>query len=341
MAGSENQKLKLLHLYKILLEETDEDHPLTTPQILERLAAKGIRAERKSIYADLDALQEVFDVDIVRSGRKGCYIASRDFDLAELKMMTDSVLSSRFITQTRTTELVEKIRGLASRYQRRQLTGRLYVADRVKSMNASVYNSVDTIASAISGDRKISFRYFTYDWRKEKQYHHDGEQIVVSPFELVWDNEFYYLVAFADGTKSLRHYRVDRMENIRTQTKQPREGREAFAGAKVQTYSKRMFSMYSGEEVNVTLRFANQLSGVVIDRFGKDVILAPDGEGHFRMSATVAVSPQFYGWLFGLGADAQILAPADVREAYKDMLARVAAQYGEPTSCTAPSGTRR
>ena len=327
MAGTENQKYKLFYLYRILMEETDEDHVLTTPQLIQKLEEKGIKAERKSIYADLDALRREFGVDIIDVGRGGHYVGERTFQFPEVKLLADSVLSSRFITEEKTVELVQKLRTLSSRHQAKQLTDRMFVADRVKAMNRSVYYSVDTIASAIDAGCKVSFRYFSYDASKQKQYHHGGEHIPVSPYDLVWDNEYYYLVAYDGAEQKIKHYRVDRMEQIQVLEDDPREGEDVYAKANVRSYSKRMFSMFSGEETVVTMRFANSLAGVVIDRFGQDVILAPDGEGHFRFSAAVSVSPQFYGWLFGLGPDAVILAPEDVRSGYADMLRDIAKAY--------------
>ena len=328
MAGSENQKFKLLYLYQILMEETDEEHALTTPQLIEKLAAKGIKAERKSIYADLTALKEEFGVDIIDVGRGGHYIGSRTFEFPEVKLLADSVLSSRFITERKTVELVEKLKTLASSHQAKQLTGRMFVADRVKSMNSSVYYSVDTIASAIEAGCKVSFKYFGYDAKKEKQYHHDGQAVSVSPYDLVWDNEYYYLVAYDSADQKIKHYRIDRMERIKVLEKEKREGAKEYKDADVRSYSKRMFSMFSGEEQQVTLRFAERLANVVIDRFGKDVILAPDGEGFFRVSVTVFCSPQFFAWLFGLGSGVQILAPETVKKDYVQTLRDVLGQYG-------------
>ena len=327
MAGSENQKYKLLYLYKILMEETDEDHVLTTPQLIEKLAAKGIRAERKSIYADLEALRNEFGVDIVDVGRGGHYVGQRTFEFPEVKLLADSVLSSRFITERKTVELVEKLKTLASTHQARQLTGRMFVADRVKSMNSSVYYSVDTIASAIDSGCKVSFRYFTFNAAKEKQYHHDGQAVSVSPYDLVWDNEYYYLIAYDGADRKIKHYRIDRMERIKVLGNEKREGADLYDKADVRSYSKRMFSMFAGEETAVTLRFADKLAAVCIDRFGKDVIVSPDGEGHSRVNVRVFVSPQFYGWLFGLGPDVQILAPEAVRTEYTKRLKEVQAQY--------------
>ena len=188
---------------------------------------------------------------------------------------------------------------------------------------------MDTIASAIDAECKVSFRYYGYDAKKEKRYHHDGQAIEVSPYDLVWDNEYYYLVAYDGADRKIKHYRIDRMERIRVLEKEKRDGAKAYKEADVRSYSKRMFSMFSGEEQQVTLRFSDHLANVVIDRFGKDVILAPDGEGHFRVSVTVFVSPQFFAWLFGLGTDAEILAPKAVREAYAEKLSEVFRQYGQ------------
>jgi len=327
MARSANQKLKILYLMQALLENTDEAHPMTVAEIIEYLASYDIKAERKSIYDDLEALR-VFGLDIiaVNGGRSGYCIGERDFQLPELKLLVDSVQSSKFIPEAKSLELIKKIEQLAGKHEAQLLQRQVVVRDRVKSMNESVYYNVDEISGAINTDKRIKFRYFGYSVTKQRLYHRNGEYYEASPFALVWDNENYYLKAWDEPEGKFKTYRVDKMSNISAVDK-PRAGKAAFAKTDVAAHAKSVFGMFDGEEQNVRMRFANYLAGAVIDRFGSEPILAPDGDGHFTVNLKVVVSSQFYGWVFGFGADAEILGPEHVRSAMADALAGAAALY--------------
>lgn len=328
MARSSYQKLKPLYIMKYLLQNTDEDHPVTVNQIISFLDSQGISAERKSIYSDIEALQ-YFGLDIVQagSGRScGYYVAHRDFELPELKLLVDSVQSSKFITHKKTLSLIRKIEGLASVHDARLLQRQVYVRNRVKSMNESVYYNVDEISDAISRDRSISFRYFEYTVGKERRFRRGGDRYQVSPFALMWDDENYYMLAWDTAAARLKHYRVDKMTGILV-TEVPRQGREAFEQVDMSAYGQKVFGMFTGEERTVRLRFAAHLAGAVIDRFGKDVILTAEDGDHFTVSVSVAVSPQFYAWLFGFGGEVEILGPEEVRRGMHDRAAQVAALY--------------
>ncbi|MBR5502152.1 MAG: WYL domain-containing protein [Oscillospiraceae bacterium] len=327
MARSSNQKLKLLHLLQIFSQQTDEAHPLTLQQLQEQLAARGVSAERKSLYDDMDALRSFgFDIMVNRGRTTGYYMGSRDFQLPELKLLVDSVQSSKFITEKKTLELIKKIEGLASVYDAQLLQRQVYVRGRVKSMNESVYYSVDEISAAIAQDRMLSFQYFRYDLNKQRQLRHDGAQYAVSPFALMWDHENYYLLAYDADAGVLKHYRVDRMTALH-QLPEKRQGAEAFAAVDMSSYTKKIFGMFTGEEQQVKLRFENRLVDVVLDRFGKDVMIIPDGDGHFTVNISVAVSEQFYGWLLGFGTSAELVAPAAVRSDFAKRLQAVSAMY--------------
>ena len=328
MSRSAGQKLKLLYLMDYLLRSSDAEHPVTVKQMIDHLAAQGIRAERKSIYDDIEALR-LYGLDIEQTSRGklfGYYVASRRFELPELKLLVDSVQSSKFITQRKTNALIRKIETLASRYDAQRLQRQVYVANRVKTMNESIYYNVDAIHAGISEDRKIRFRYFEYTVTKERRYRRDGAYYVVSPYALMWDNENYYLVAYDGGTQSIRHYRVDKMTNIAA-TDEPRDGADAYREQDMALYSRKVFGMFSGAEQRVTLRFANHLVSAVLDRLGQDVSIVPDGDGHFTVSADVAVSPQFFAWVCGFGSEAQIVAPENVVEQMRRHVADIAALY--------------
>ena len=324
MAKSANQKLKLLILKDYLLRNSDEKHPVTIPQIIEELGRYDIKAERKSLYDDLEALR-VYGLDIVQS-RGNYYVGQRNFETPELKLLVDSIQSSKFITEKKTMSLIKKLEELASMYDAQLLERQVYVRNRVKSMNESVYYNADSIADAINQDRAIRFKYFEYTVTKERRIRRNGDWYVVSPFALMWDDENYYMVAWDADAGSLKHYRVDKMLEI-TALKDARKGKEAFAEVDMAAYAKKTFGMFTGQDRSVRLRFKNILAGAVFDRFGRDVMLIPDGEDHFVVTLDVAVSPQFYSWVFGFGTDVEILSPDDIRERAADLAQQIADQY--------------
>ncbi len=314
MPRSANQKLKLLTLLDILRRETDEDHPIAVPTLIDALEARGISAERKSIYADVAALQDL-GYDIVLEKGRGYYLASREFELAELKLLVDAVQSSKFISEAKSRKLIDQLKGLCSRHEATQLQRQVYVAGRVKTMNEGVLYIIDALHDAITANRMVTFRYFDYNEKKEKVFRHEGKTYVVSPVGLLRNEESYYLVAW-EGERR-RRYRVDRMSNL-TVTDQPR--RPGCADTDMAAYTRVHFNMFSGQETNVRLRCPNELAHVVLDRFGMDIMLIPDGEGFFTFTTPVVVSPQFFGWLFGLGPEVEILSPGEVREDYARQL---------------------
>ena len=328
MPRSARQKLKLLYIMDYLLQSSDAEHPVTTRQLIAHLASHDIAAERKSIYDDIEALRAYgLDVEQVAEGQfYGYYVASRRFELPELKLLVDSVQSSKFITQRKTNALIRKIETLASSYDAQRLQRQVYVAGRVKTMNESIYYNVDAVHAGISEDKKIRFRYFEYTVAKERRYRRDGAYYIVSPYALTWDDENYYMVAYETETDSIRHYRVDKMTNIAT-VDEPRDGAAAYRSLDMAMYSRKVFGMFSGTEERVRLRFAKHLVGAVLDRLGQDVSIIPDGNEHFTVSADVVVSPQFFAWLCGFGADAQLLAPTNAAEQMKAHIEEIAALY--------------
>lgn len=328
MAKSSNQKLKLLYLVKFLMQHSDEEHPLSTAQIIEELARNNISAERKSIYDDIEALR-VFGVDVIQVKGKngGYYIGERDFELAELKLLVDSVQSSKFITQDKTYKLIKKIENLASVYDGQLLQRQVFVTNRVKSMNESIYYAVDVISDAITQNRKIRYKYFEYTVSKERRFRHNGAFYEVSPFALIWDDENYYMLAWDSSAEKMKHYRVDKMHKV-SLTDSEREGTAEFEKVDMSAYTKTVFGMFGGNEQTVKLRFANHLAGAVIDRFGRDsIIIIKDGEEHFTVNVNVVVSQQFLAWVFGFGTDAEILSPEEVRSEMSRQVAAVAKKY--------------
>ena len=329
MPKSPNQKLKLLYLMQFLLQKSDEAHPISVQQMIDELASHDIKAERKSIYDDLEALR-MFGLDIVQTRGKttGYYVGARDFELPELKLLVDSVQSSKFITQKKTLSLIKKIESLASAYDAQLLQRQVYVRNRVKSMNESVYYNVDEISNAITRDKAIRFKYFDYTVTKERKFRKDGAWYEISPFSLMWDDENYYMLGYDAEAGKLKHYRVDKMTEI-SATEQCRSGKAAFKEIDMSEYSKKIFGMFTGEMQTVKLRFANHLVGAAIDRFGRDTMIIATDDEHFTVSVDVAVSPQFFAWLFGFGAEAEIISPERVRREFKGKIANLQSIYVE------------
>ena len=328
MPRAANQKRKLLYVRQMLLEHTDEEHPMSLAQIIDSLAEAGIAAERKSVYDDIETLKN-FGMDIImqrEGGATGYYVASREFELAELKLLVDSVQTSRFITHKKSYSLIKKLEGLASHHEAKLLQGQVYVANRIKTMNESIYYNVDRLHSAIAQDRRISFKYFDYAVTRERVFRKNGARYSASPFALTWDDENYYMIAYDADSDIIKHYRVDKMADIEL-CKERRDGGETFSRLDMALYSKKLFSMFAGEVRNVKLRFDNRLAGMVIDRFGSDVMITQCDEDSFTASVDVAVSPQFFAWVFGFGEGASILGPEDIAAAMRDQLDKIRMKY--------------
>lgn len=324
MSKGAKQKLKLSYLTRIMLAKTDDEHSLTMPQIMGELEKYGVSAERKSIYSDLQDMTEYLGIEIIKEqiGRETFYhVASREFELAEVKLLIDAVQCSKFITQSKSRELINKVKGLVSDYQAKQLQRQIFINDRVKAMNESVYYNVDDIHAAINQNRKIRFRYYKWTIERKLVPRHNGDWFVVSPWALTWDDENYYLVAVDEMDHKIKHYRVDKMMSIEV-LEEAREGEEVFRDFDMAEYSKLNFGMYSGEKTKVHIQFPNSMCGVFIDRFGKDVYFRPVSEDKSILTVDVAVSPQFFGWIFSLGREVKVTSPPEViekmRQAAKD-----------------------
>lgn len=319
MSRGTNQKFKFTYLMKIMLEKTDDEHSLTMPQIMEELEKYDVTAERKSIYADFQDMTEKFGVEIIKEqiGRKTYYhVGAREFELAEVKLLIDAIQSSKFITQTKSRELIIKIKSFVSEHQAKQLQRQVYINDRVKTMNESVYYNVDDIHTAINQNKKIRFKYFKWDINKKLVPRHNGDWFIVSPWALTWDDENYYMVAFDDLDKKIKHYRVDKMMHISIE-EEKRSGKEVFRNFDMAEYSKATFGMYQGQKAKVKIQFANYMCGVFIDRFGKDISFRPIDDEHSELHVDVNVSPQFFGWIFSLGKDVKVTGPSEVVEQMK------------------------
>lgn len=318
-----NQKLKILYVMELLKRKTDEQHPMTATDLIEELDKWGIEAERKSIYRDIQVLQE-YGMDIEKSvDNNGFYLASRDFELPELKLLVDAVAASKFITEKKSRELVRKIEGLGSRYQAKDLQRQVVVSDRVKNANESIYYAIDEIYNCIENQHKMMFQYAEWNVKKTQDLRHGGRWYLVSPEFLLWDNEYYYLVAYDEGSAQTRHYRVDKIRNAREmEEKKSREAGQIKRG----DYARKRFSMFAGTANVVTLRAPSYMAGVMLDRFGSEISLRED-EDEILVRVSVEVSEPFFGWVTGLGGKVTIESPVEVRTQYRDFIREIAVKY--------------
>ena len=338
MSKSEGQKMKLFALKEILEQETDATHGISMSRILELLKLRGIKAERKSIYDDLRAFRdsEVLDVTEAQGPNREYSVASRLFEVSELKMLIDAILASKFLSEKKTRELIAKLESFCSKFEKKDLHRNMVIANRVKNigMSTTLFSHVDKIHKAISMNAKIRFRYFYFDVSKQKRFMQKGEEYLVSPWTMIYADDNYYLLAYTG--KEFKHFRVDKMDSV-----EPcilvdkeveivtafRDGAEEFSKVDMSAYSKYTFSMYGGDITPVTMVFQNRMVGTVMDRFGKDVVLMKEDKDHFRITVPVAVSQQFFGWVFGLGNYVRIVGPESVVQKMKKTLSDVAKRY--------------
>lgn len=328
MSKGQNQKLKLLRLARIFTEKTDEAHPLEIRQIQELLAEEEIHADRKTLYADFEDLRRCgFDIVGQHIGKKVSYhLASRVFELAEVKLLVDSVQAAKFVTEKKSAALIRKLASLASEHEAKQLQRHVLIAGRVKTGNESILINVDRIHAAIHADKMISFRYFQWTPDKKRELRHDARVYRCSPWHLVWDDENYYLIGYDSREEGIKHYRVDKMLEIE-ETGESREGRKRLADLDIAVYSKRLFGMRGGEVKTVTLECRNEMAGVIMDRFGAETPILRCGKTHFRADVELIPGEPFFGWVIGLGGAVKLLAPEEVVQDLKSLLEKQRALY--------------
>ena len=309
---SSGQGVKLLYIRDYLYAHATKEHPQNANHIQKFLASKGIEASTKTIYNDIVRLQEDFDVPIQYNKSKwGYYITEPEFKPYELRLMVDSIQSSKFITQAEARTISQKIAKLGDVYTRPSLTDRhAWVSDRVRSGNDDVVREADRIHAAIANNRKIRFRYFHYTPNRAnpKRYSKNGDFITVSPYAMLWDNGNYYLYAYTDRGV-FRTFRIDRMERISNPLPEERDGEKEFKTEALTSKEYKVFQMFHGEQLKVRVRFSNHLADAVIDQFGKNTILVPEDEKHFIVLLPVELSPPFFAWIATFGRGAKILSP--------------------------------
>lgn len=319
-------KLKMLYIMDYLNKESSAEHPVTLNDIIEMLAGHGIKSERKALYNDIKLLQE-FGMDIIKCKSKhfGYYVGARTFELVELKILADSVASSKFLTEKKSRSLIKKIETLTNKYEARQLTREVLVTDRVKMVNERIFYHVDKIHSAINNKVKISFRYCSYDMKKNRVARHDNMRYVVSPYELMWSNENYYLLANYPGhSDPISTFRVDRMEDIEILNEPAKEKDKNFNPV---AYTRHCFNMFNGKKTEVTIAFDKSLVDTAIDKFGYETEITPYEDGRFTVTESIRISKAFFSWVAQFGRKAEIISPAEVRKEFLEAMREVISIY--------------
>ncbi len=329
MPRGTNQKLKIYYLAKILKEKTDDEHRLTRAEIVKYLEEYDVTVNRKTLYNDIEALR-IMGIDVIGEwdGRNYYYhVGKKDFELAELKLLVDVIQASKFLTEKKSRNLIKKINGLASEYEAKQLKRQVVIQGRVKAVNERIYYNVDALHGAIANNSSIKFEYLQWDLNKKLVPKKD-QLYEVSPWALSWDYENYYMIAYDYVEEKIKHYRVDKMRNIEM-TGKMREGREHFKKFDLAAYTKKNFGMYGGEDREVKIRFANAFVGVILDRFGKNIAIIPtEEEGWSETYVKVAISDQFFGWIFSLGNNVKLAGPDDVVDRFRTELDSMIDMYG-------------
>jgi predicted DNA-binding transcriptional regulator YafY len=316
MPKSENQKMKMFYLVDYLKRNTDMDHTVSMKEILEYLDSNGISAERKSIYNDIELLNNYgYDINFKKERPSGYYIGSREFELAELKLLVDAVQSSKFITERKSNSLISKLEKMSSKYEAHNLQRQVYVTNRVKADNEAILYNIDFIHEAIGDNKKIIFKYCEWNTDKKLVYRNHGEDYIVSPVTLLWDDENYYLVAYDDENERIKHFRVDKIRDIRV-SDMKRDRNDLINEIKPDAYSKQHFGMFSGDVETVTLCFEKSAVGIVIDRFGKEIDIIPRNGECCATRVKVNVSNTFFGWIATSRGRIRIEGPETVRQQF-------------------------
>ncbi len=314
-----NNKNRILRLLKFLYNSTDEQHTLTTKQAVAMFSDSDGAIDRKTVRADIETLlDEGYDI-VNAPGRANAYfMASREFELPELKILIDAVSASPFISRRKSEELIGKLMGLASESQAQGLVRHLYTADTVRSASTSLFYSVDTINDAINAGRQVRFRYRSYSPNKEKGLRRAGKEYVNSPYGLVWNDDHYYMIGWSEEHSDIVQFRVDRMvKPVMTQD----EAVPAPEGFSISGYVQSKFGMYGGTDTAlVTLECANDCMDYIIDRFGENVSTRIIDDGHFRVQAEVSLSPNFYAEIFKFSPDIRITGPDRAVKEFRAML---------------------
>ena len=326
------RRTRILYVKDFLEQYTDEEHSAGMYEIIKYLDDHEIPAERKSVRDDIKALGENgygMDIPYVEN-EKQYKLLSRDLELAEVKLIVDCIASSKFLSEEKSKALIDKIETLVSIHQRRSLNRHLIVSGRIKSMNETVLYALDTIQEALRLGNYIDFKYYQFNMKKEREFKHNGKIYHVRPRHLLYDNNTYYLLA--DEGDELKTFRVDRMANVKQAEETEDDWFNLSAPIDIDSFMLSTFGMFHGEKTVVKMIFHRDMMDTVIDKFGKDVKTEIIDDDHFRVIEKIAISPQFYGWIFGLGENVMIEYPLPIAKQMMDMLKERHKAYTESHS---------
>lgn len=327
MAKVSNQRQRIFQLLKLFVEKSNSENAFSIEDIMQYLENFSITADRKTIYSDIDAFREFgYDIIGLKGKRYTYYLGSRTFELVELKLLADAVACSKFISESKSRKLIQKIGTLASEGEAKQLEREVIVTNRVKSTNERVFYNVDMLHRAIVENKKISFLYFDYGIDKRKVYRHGGKRYMVSPYALTWEIENYYLLCDYPEYDGINAFRVDKMEDI---IEEQECGTRQSADFDIARYSRQVFSMFGGSVEYVELLCHNNILTAVFDKFGKDVNILPFDDNHFKMTADISVSRTFFGWVMQFGSMVKITYPKKVIEEFTAHLKEIHNLYAD------------
>lgn len=315
----QTSKYRLLMLLQLLMEQSDEEHPLSTAAIIEYFQQQDIVTDRRTVKADAELLSQLgYDVIAVRGAQNQYFIGSRTFELPEVRLLMDAVCASRFITPAKSEVLIQKLRTLASTHQAETLDYRLCVSGRVKPINERIYYSAEVVRQAIRARKQVTFQYYEYTPQKEKLLKHNGRVYHFSPYDLIWNEDRYYVLGFSRHHGKVVSFRVDRMCDVQLAADPAIPRPQDYS---VETYGSKVFDMFDGEEKDVLLSCENDLMRVIVDRFGEDVHIEPQDKDRFYARVRVHTSPTFYGWVFQFAGRVRIISPQETADAYRQMCA--------------------
>lgn len=326
----EKTKLKLLYVLEILKEDSDEENILTASDIVDKLQAKGIISERRSVIRDIKTLEAFgYDISLYDENNKGYYLRSREFEEEELRILIDTVSASKSITVKKSRELIDKLKKLTSKHLGKKMLGQVYVDEKIKSQNERIYYNVNALTEAISRNRKVNFKYTTYNVNKKLEYRKKGKTYKVSPYGLGWHEDNYYLIGVHEKYDNISHYRVDRIEGVEILDEKRKVIKEYSNEAEfnMADYINKTFNMFTGDKKKVKIRFKNNLINPVIDKFGKDVFLTIDGDEYFIIHSEIIISQGFISWLLQFGSSAELIEPVEVREIIKEKVKELDNMY--------------
>ncbi|MBR0145570.1 MAG: WYL domain-containing protein [Eubacterium sp.] len=323
-----DNRARLLLLASFLYEKSDENHGLSIDDIRIYLESVGIPVNRKTLYKDIQCLNELgHDIVMEKIGRSVYYhIGARRFELAELRLMIDAVQASHFLTEQKTKDLIRKLQSLASDYDSKGLENNVYISGQRKAINKSIFYLVNDLHQAIRDDHKVRFQYFQWDVNKKAELRHEGAFYDVSPWAMLFDHENYYMVGYDNRIGKMHHYRVDKIKNLSI-VQEPREGKAYFDSYDMQAFTQSTFGMFHGNIEHVRIRASYDLAGVMIDRFGRKIEIKDNKDGTFDFEVDVRVSDQFLGWIIAVGENVRILSPESVIDRMKEIAKRLKIIY--------------